>query len=341
MGRVTISSNNLFPGPKGEKGDKGDAGGPPGPQGPAGPQGPQGEQGSQGLQGTQGNPGAQGAQGPTGSTGLKGDKGDKGDTGATGATGATGSTGATGPQGPSGVVTVNAPITNSGTSTAANLSVSAGTTSDAGILQLTDSVSSTSTTTAATPNSVKSAYDFANVKNTILKFFTGIYYKTPSTTLGSVTATANRTVFTPIYIAETTTVNRIAMQTSSTFSGTGTVRLGIYNSTNSLPSTVLIDAGTVTPTAASTAYEITISQSLNPGFYWLAFNQQGTAPSLGSYTGITSSSTTINTYFGSGSTTVGSGQILSVFEGSITGAFATAGSLSQVSSAIYVWVRAA
>ena len=41
------------------------------------------------------------------------------------------------------------------------LSVTAGTTSAAGVLQLTDSVSSTSTTTAATPNSVKTAYDTA------------------------------------------------------------------------------------------------------------------------------------------------------------------------------------
>jgi hypothetical protein len=42
------------------------------------------------------------------------------------------------------------------------VSVDAGTTSAAGVLQLTDSTSSTSTTTAATPNSVKSAYDLAN-----------------------------------------------------------------------------------------------------------------------------------------------------------------------------------
>lgn len=40
--------------------------------------------------------------------------------------------------------------------------VAAGSTSSAGILQLTDSTSSISTTTAATPNSVKSAYDLAN-----------------------------------------------------------------------------------------------------------------------------------------------------------------------------------
>ncbi len=46
--------------------------------------------------------------------GLKGDQGEQGIQGATGATGATGSTGATGAQGSSGVVSVTAPITNTG-----------------------------------------------------------------------------------------------------------------------------------------------------------------------------------------------------------------------------------
>lgn len=44
------------------------------------------------------------------------------------------------------------------------LSMAAGTTAVVGTVQLTDSISSTSTTTAATPNSVKSAYDAANSK---------------------------------------------------------------------------------------------------------------------------------------------------------------------------------
>jgi hypothetical protein len=89
MGRVTISSNNLFPGPKGQKGDTGEVG-PTGPQGATGPQG------------------IQGVKGDTGATGAKGDKGDTGDTG---------------PQGPSGVIAVTAPITNSGTSTSANIGI--------------------------------------------------------------------------------------------------------------------------------------------------------------------------------------------------------------------------
>lgn len=73
-----------------------------------------------------------------------------------------GTQGATGATGPSGVIAVTAPITNSGTSTSASLAINDGTTSQKGAVQLTDSISSTSTTTAATPNSVKSAYDLAN-----------------------------------------------------------------------------------------------------------------------------------------------------------------------------------
>jgi hypothetical protein len=340
MGRVTISSNNLFPGPKGEKGDKGDAGGPPGPTGPAGPTGPQGEQGPQGLQGTQGNPGAQGAEGPIGSTGLKGDKGDKGDTGATGATGAKGDTGDTGPQGPSGVVTVNAPLTNAGTSSAANLSISAGTTSAAGALQLTDSTSSTSTTTAATPNAVKSAYDLAAI-SPIMPTVSGIYYRTPYASLVGQGVGANeRTHYTPIFVPVTTTYDRIAITTASSFVGTSTVRLGIYNNLDGEPSTVVLDAGTVSPTAASTNYQITISQSLSAGFYWLAFCQQGTAPTTGNYQGATSSGTLLNSIINGQNSSPQGSAFISYTQNSVTGAFATATSISKSNNPVYVWLRA-
>ena len=119
MARVTISSNNLFPGPRGAQGPQGDPGGPQGPQGPEGPQGPAGPVGPQGIQGPTGPTGATGAQGLKGETGNKGDTGDTGPQGPKGDTGATGPKGDTGDQGPSGVVSVTAPITNSGTSSAA------------------------------------------------------------------------------------------------------------------------------------------------------------------------------------------------------------------------------
>jgi hypothetical protein len=73
--------------------------------------GAQGEQGIQGVKGDTGATGATGATGPQGEQGIQGVKGDKGDTGDTG------------PQGSSGVVSVTAPITNTGTSTAANIGI--------------------------------------------------------------------------------------------------------------------------------------------------------------------------------------------------------------------------
>jgi len=59
-------------------------------------------------------------------------------------------------------VAVTAPITGGGASGSVTIGIQDGTTAQKGAVQLTDSTSSTSTTTAATPNSVKSAYDLAN-----------------------------------------------------------------------------------------------------------------------------------------------------------------------------------
>jgi hypothetical protein len=88
MARVTVSSNNLFPGPRGAQGPAGPAGGPEGPTGPQGPQGNVGPQGPQGIQGPAGPTGPGGAQGLKGDTGNKGDKGDTGEPGTNGTNGA-------------------------------------------------------------------------------------------------------------------------------------------------------------------------------------------------------------------------------------------------------------
>jgi hypothetical protein len=77
-----------------------------GPEGPIGPTGPTGATGATGANST--------VTGPTGPTGNTGD---------TGPTGPTGNTGDTGATGPSGVISVTGPITNSGTSTSANIGI--------------------------------------------------------------------------------------------------------------------------------------------------------------------------------------------------------------------------
>jgi cytoskeletal protein RodZ len=59
-------------------------------------------------------------------------------------------------------ITATSPLTGGGTSGAITVGIQSASTSQSGAVQLTDSTSSTSTTTAATPNSVKTAYDLAN-----------------------------------------------------------------------------------------------------------------------------------------------------------------------------------
>ena len=63
-------------------------------------------------------------------------------------------------------ITVTSPITGGGTSGSVGIAIQDGTTAQKGAVQLTDSTSSTSTITAATPNAVKTSYDLANTANT-------------------------------------------------------------------------------------------------------------------------------------------------------------------------------
>lgn len=63
-------------------------------------------------------------------------------------------------------ITATTPLTGGGTGGDVTVGIQAASTSQSGAVQLTDSTSSTSTTTAATPNSVKSTYDLATTANT-------------------------------------------------------------------------------------------------------------------------------------------------------------------------------
>jgi hypothetical protein len=172
--------------------------------------------------------------------------------------------------------------------------VSAGSTSTAGVLQLTDSTSSTSTTTAATPNAVKTAYDSSLIRGTNTDHISGRYYRTiVNVSAVATTYSVNVTRYTPIFIPSTTTYDRIAIRTGSAFSGTASVRVGIFNNLNGAPGTVLLDAGTVSATAGGTIYQITINQTLDAGFYWLAFNSI-TAATTNSYFSYASNATAIS-----------------------------------------------
>ena len=105
----------------------------------------------------------------------------------------------------------------------------------------------------------------------------GRYYGFFNTGTGSGVPTQSMTNFMRFYVPSSTTFDRIACRTATGFSGTAVVRLGVYNNVNDAPSNVKFDAGTVSCTAASTVYEITINQTLTEGWYWFAFNSQTNA----------------------------------------------------------------
>ncbi len=105
---------------------------------------------------------------------------------------------------------------------------------------------------------------------------TPYYLRTPTLqATGFITATEDQTYYTPVYLPGFA-FDRISCKTGSSHTGTSTVRLGIYNNDplTGKPTTVYLDAGTVSCTASNTVYEITISNTPPAGFYWLAFNCQ-------------------------------------------------------------------
>jgi hypothetical protein len=106
----------------------------------------------------------------------------------------------------------------------------------------------------------------------------GLYTKTPGTYFDQTISNAT-TYYSSIVIPVAQTLDRIAVRTGSTFSGTALTRLGIYNHNpvTGKPTTVLLDAGNVNCAASNSLYTITISQVLQPGIYWLAVNTETTS----------------------------------------------------------------
>ena len=168
-------------------------------------------------------------------------------------------------------------------------------------------------------------------------FTSGVYYSLARGGGGNFTSVFQTVYYTPFLLNETKTFDRITTATGSTYSGTGAIRLGIYNNdkTTGKPSTVLLDAGTVATTAAITTYEITISQSLSPGTYWLAFCVQ-TAPTVSTNI-LFSNSSSIGYTVSTTGLTSNAGYWT---ETGVSGAFATAGTLASVTQCAGVVLRA-
>jgi len=165
----------------------------------------------------------------------------------------------------------------------------------------------------------------------------GKYYGSPLTTTANFTMTEDVTYYTPFYLFEQSTFDRILIRTQG-FTGSSTVRLGVYNNSGGKPTTVAFDAGTVACTANNTAYTITINQTLAAGWYWLAANSQ-TAAATNVYTGSTTFvSLGIGNFPASGGVNFPS---VNYSQTGVTGAFATAGTLVDQNGAPVIALREA
>jgi hypothetical protein len=135
--------------------------------------------------------------------------------------------------------------------------VTAGSTSAAGVLQLTDSVTSTSTTTAATPKNVKTAYDIATAGWEAFTFGTaGVIATVPRFTLTATTQPASGTIaHNRIIPHRDFTVTNIAFACFTAATTQTLIRFGIYTR-----------SGTTFTLVARTASDTTIFNAANTKF---------------------------------------------------------------------------
>jgi hypothetical protein len=144
-----------------------------------------------------------------------------------------------------------------------------------------------------------------------------------------INGTEDTTYYVPIYLP-VCTVDRIGIRTGTNWSATtADIRLGIYNNgASNTPTTVLLDAGTVQTSAASTTYEITVSQSIiYAGWYWLASNfQVGVGVSTVAWLGVGGAKFT--PVASSLQNQLTNSHSSGFSQSSVTGAFATATSLT-------------
>ena len=212
---------------------------------------------------------ASGFSGIQGLTGLQGTQGISNQ-------GVQGTQGFQGLQGFNTTVDVSFPITNSGTTTAAVIGIPASTTSVVGAVQLEDSVSSTSVTKAATPNSVRTAYVLgsgflANYQTKVGQSSSTIDVPDRYNVLHSYNGYSGYITFSFFTPLETMTISQITMGNSSIPAASCTAaRMGLYT----------FD-GTTATLVARTANDTTLFNSLYTS-YTRSFSTTGGYPA--SYT---------------------------------------------------------
>jgi hypothetical protein len=84
----------------------------------------------------------------------------------------------------------------------------------------------------------------------------------------------------PFFVPTTTTFTRMAVWVVTAGSAGAVARFGIYQDNGGRPGNLVLDGGTAATTSSGAVAEVTISQSLTPGKYWVSCVPQG-APVTG------------------------------------------------------------
>jgi hypothetical protein len=143
---------------------------------------------------------------------------------------------------------------------------------------------------AAMATAVGTALDGKLPLNSTLYFpamRSGNYYGMPASAATTSSVTLDRVNYYAVIVPNAVTVDRIGAEVTTAGGAGSVVRLGMYahDYSTDLPGTLVIDAGTIDGT--STGFqEVTISQALDPGIYWVAsVAQVGSAPIMRGFAG--------------------------------------------------------
>lgn len=163
-------------------------------------------------------------------------------------------------------------------------------------------------------------------------YTSGQYYFCNSQGNTSTGSTTNNTVrVTPWLVTESITISRMFAEFTVAGEAGSVFRFGIWNDDGTgKPGTLLLDAGTASTAGSPGAFEVTVSQAISPGIYWVGGAVQSapsTAPTMR-----TVNSTTLPTAMPLGSSLPSTGSACSFIEGSVTGAFGTFSASPSVSS---------
>lgn len=202
-----------------------------------------------------------------------------------GATGATGPQGATGPAGADSIVAGPQGATGA-----------MGATGTAGTVGATGAAGTVGATGAAGTNGATGSTGPMMPRLTV----TAQYISSAGQSQTNTGLTNNRLYYVPIYLSESTSVDRIAIVHAATAAGASSVaKIGRYSNVGNLPASLITDYGSVDLSTAAAFKPITISETLSAGIHWFGVVAQITSgsPTFGTsapFVQVTSSDPTYN-----------------------------------------------